>query len=142
MGDGMRRTILAGLVIVGGVAGLFGQTRVNGVSLPQEERFPSTAAFPDGGELERLLLEKIAARAEGRRLDEVLEERATVTALLAWDTLHTAGATNLTRLAASHPKYAAFLKTFLADTEWMTLYAGAGREVRETAVGIRVLADI
>ncbi len=138
----MKRAVFAGVVILCGMQGLLAQTRVNGVLLPQEERFSAPARVPKYGELEQQLLEKIRSRAEGLRLDEALEDRTLVTAVLAWDTLHTAGTEHLDRLAAGHPKYAQFLGAFLSDAEWMTLYAGAGQVPKNTAVGIRVLADI
>ena len=80
----MKRAVFAGVVILCGMQGLWAQTRVNGVLLPQEERFSASARVPKYGELEQQLLEKIRSRAEGLRLDEALEDRTLVTAVLAW----------------------------------------------------------
>lgn len=84
----------------------------------------------------------VAARLKKGKLKELVNDRRFIVNVLALDAIRTAGATNLSALVAKDAKYATFMKSFFADAEFLTLYAGAGLVPRDTGVGIRVMADI
>ncbi|MGN0835695.1 MAG: discoidin domain-containing protein [Candidatus Spyradosoma sp.] len=84
-------------------------------------------------------IRKISAGKSWRELEKNAEFRRLA---LAADAIRTAGADNVSALAARDAKYAAFLKVFLADPEWMLRYAGAGLVPAGTDVGLRVMGDI
>lgn len=113
---------------------------VDGVAIPPEVQ---------SGDL------KFDAEAEARKCESALAKKIKTLPLaklvkdsrfivdaLALDAIRTAGATNLNALVRKHGRYGAFLKRFLADREFMTLYAGAGLVPTNTAEGVRVMADI
>lgn len=112
----------------------------DGVKIPRESKL-AVETF-DVVEQETELLEAIAAKATKVPLKTLLKDRDFVTKALALDVIRTAGATNITALVRQDDKYAAFLKAFLQDTEFMRLYAGAGLVPTDTNVGLRVMADI
>lgn len=126
---------------MGGVCPALASFEPEEVTVPKEERFLPCRPR-DYKAMEDLLLRAVKKNSQGISLEELLKNSKLMTLVLAWDTIHTAGADNLNTLAGKAPKYAHFLNCFLVDPEWMTLYAGAGSVPQNTEVGLRVLADI
>lgn len=129
--------------VCAGAAGAGPAAPLGGAAIPPEERFLPPPEMPGFAALGKSLLDAVSrAAADGKSPDDVLEDPGALRAVLAWDAIRTAGAEHLDALAAKSPKYARFLRAFLDDTEWMTLYAGAGLVPSGTGTGMRVLADI
>lgn len=137
----MKKSLLACLLFP--VLSLSGATGVGGVAVPRENPLPAFTEKADYAAIEKELLAKASASAGASEpLEAVMAKPGFMDAALAWDAVHTAGATNLTALVAKAPKYGHFLKFFLADPDWVTLYSGAVLVPTDTAVGMRVMADI
>lgn len=117
------------------------ETLVNLVQIPAEERFAKTQfqfdAIAKTNQLLASIKTALLRKQVSKSTDLVLTRDC-----LAWDLLTTAGPTNVTALAKEGVKYAKFLNTFLSDIHWMTLYSGNGIAPRDTAIGLRILADI
>ena len=112
----------------------------DGVKVPQAPKF-GTASI-DVADTERRLAASLATAMKGVPLKTLLKNRDFVVRAFALDAIRTAGAARLQALADSDFRYAAFLKEFLRDAEFMRLYAGAGLVPSDTSVGLRVMADI
>lgn len=84
-------------------------------------------------------IEKIAA---GKSWTKLLKNAEFRRLALTADAIRTAGANNVSALAARDAKYTAFLKVFLSDPEWMLRYAGAGLVPAGTDVGLRAMGDV
>ncbi len=121
----------------------------NAVTLPRAiegVRIPSEASFKDTNfsatALEKELASELDRRVKTVPVKDLIRDRELCRQALALDAIRTAGAANLDELAASDPKYAAFMKVFLNDADFMRLYAGAELIPQNSAVGFRVMADI
>lgn len=113
---------------------------IDGVKVPLPPKFGNASI--DVADTEKRLAAAIASGAKATPLKALLKDRDFVTKAFALDAIRTAGVTNVQALAASDFRYAAFIKAFLRDAEFMRLYAGAGLVPQDTSVGLRVMADI
>ena len=113
---------------------------VDGIAVPPERTFAPSRA--DVARTEGRLAASVAAKARTAPLKALVKDREFCRGALALDAIRRAGAANLDALAAKSPKYAAFMKAFLADAEFLRLYASAGLVPSGTAEGFRVMADI
>ena len=113
---------------------------VEGIALPPERTFSSAKA--DCAKMESRLASLIAAKPRSTPLKTLVKDRDFCRNAMALDAIRRAGAANLDALAAKAPKYAAFIRTFLSDPDFLRLYASAGLVPSDTAEGFRVMADI
>lgn len=120
---------------------------LSGIAAQTEVVIPQTQSFQKGPQrdylqVEQVLLDQVKGQVKDHSLNDCFSDPVLRQKSLAWDVVHTAGATNLNMLVAKDPRYEHFLSHFLKDSEWMILYGGAGKVPSETAGGIQVLADL